>query len=108
MLFDSHMDKRNRIRSMLAVSMHDYAGYTGAKIDLTEDMPLLGSDAPLDSLGLVTVLASFEAAINDAFGTRIVLADERAMSMERSPFRTMGSLIDYAWILLEKNGTASE
>jgi hypothetical protein len=102
-------DQRDQIRSALANCIQDYATQTGVVIAFADDARLLGSDAPLDSLGLVTVLAGFEAAVNDAFGTDIVLADERAMSLERSPFRTVSSLIDYTCILLDeaRNGCAS-
>jgi hypothetical protein len=34
--------------------------------------------------------------VREQFGGSLVLADERAMSQTRSPFRTVGSLADYA------------
>jgi hypothetical protein len=98
------MAQHDRLRSLLLESIREYAGQTGLQIDVTEHTRLLGPDAPLDSLGLVMVLASFEVGINDAFGTQIVLADERAMSMERSPFRSVSSLVEYACILLDQTG----
>jgi hypothetical protein len=101
------MTKRDKLRSMLSASIQEYAAQSGLKINVNEDMHLLGTDAPLDSLGLVMVLASFEAGINDTFDTEIVLTDERAMSMERSPFRLVSSLIDYACILLDENRKVS-
>ena len=101
------MTPRDKLRPLLLESIRDYAAQTGLPINTTDDMRLLGRDALLDSLGLVTILASFEADINDTFGTEIVLADERAMSMERSPFRTVSSLVDYACTLLDENGKGS-
>lgn len=101
------MAQRDTLQSLLIQSIRDYAGQSGLRVDVTEGMRLLGGGAPLDSLGLVTVLAGFEAAINDEFGTEIVLADERAMSMERSPFRSVSSLVDYACTLLNQNGNRS-
>jgi hypothetical protein len=98
------MAQHDRLRALLFESIREYAGQTGLQIDVTEHTRLVGRDAPLDSLGLVMVLASFEAGINDAFGTQIVLADERAMSMERSPFRSVSSLVEYACILLDQTG----
>jgi hypothetical protein len=88
---------------MLFQNIQDYAGRTRVEVHVTEDMRLLGRDALLDSLGLVIVLAGFEADINDTFGTEIILADERAMSLEHSPFRSVSSLVDYASALLEAN-----
>jgi acyl carrier protein len=99
--------QRDKLQSILFQSVRDYAVQTGLQVEVTEDMRLLGRDALLDSLGLVIILASFEADINDTFGTEVVLADERAMSMERSPFRTVSSLVDYACTLLDENGKGS-
>jgi len=101
------MTSPDKLRPLLLESIRDYAAQTGLPINTSEDMRLLGRDALVDSLGLVTILASFEADINDTFGTEIVLADERAMSMERSPFRTVSSLVDYACALLDENGKGS-
>jgi hypothetical protein len=96
--------QRNQVRSLLLNSIQNYATPAGLRIELTDDTRLLGPGAPLDSLGLVTVLAGFEAEISDVFQTDILLADERAMSLERSPFRTVSSLIDYTCMLLDEAG----
>jgi acyl carrier protein len=98
---------RGKIRSMLIDGIKAYFGQTGITLDVNDDLRLFGRDAPLDSLALVTVLVGFEAAINDQFGTQLVLADERAMSMERSPFRTVSTLVDYACALLDETGKGS-
>jgi len=61
---------------------------------------LLGSHAICDSLGLVSYVVALEGQINDRFDTQIALMSERAMSLERSPFRNLEALIDYAMVLL--------
>jgi hypothetical protein len=99
------MAERDELQRMLFERIREYAFQAGCEFDINENTRLLGHDAPLDSLGLVMVLAGFEASINDAFGLAIVLADERAMSMERSPFRTVSSLIDYASSVLDEHRT---
>ncbi len=99
--------RRDKIRSMLIDSIKRYFVQSGTALEVNDDLRLFGHDALLDSLGLVTVLVSFEAAINDQFETQIVLADERAMSMERSPFRTVSTLVDYTCALLGANGKES-
>jgi hypothetical protein len=38
--------------------------------------------------------------VEDAFGDALTLADERALSMEASPFRTIQSLADYIGVLI--------
>jgi len=71
-------------------------------IDRGADAPLYGQDGVLDSLGLVSLVVSVEQAIEDQNGARITLADESAMSQNRSPFRTIGSLAEYAERLIQK------
>lgn len=61
-----------------------------------------GRDSLLDSLGLVTLIAAFEREIEDAYEVTVLLADERAMSREHSPFRTAGTLADYAAELIRE------
>jgi acyl carrier protein len=60
----------------------------------TAETPLFGGDAGVDSLSLVRLVAAIERAAQARFGKNIVLADERAMSMRNSPFRTAGALAD--------------
>lgn len=49
----------------------------------------------LDSIGLVTLLASLEEALYDEFDIEVNLADERAMSQKTSPFRSVRFLVNY-------------
>jgi acyl carrier protein len=59
------------------------------------DTLLFGTDAPLDSLSLVSVIVDVEQAVSDAAGTEVSLTDDRAMSQEVSPFTDVGTLTDY-------------
>jgi|SRR4030095_9166407 acyl carrier protein len=56
---------------------------------------LLGSQSVLDSMGLVSLIVTIEREVEDGFGVALTLADERALSMEASPFRSIQSLADY-------------
>jgi acyl carrier protein len=56
---------------------------------------LLGSQSILDSLHLVSLIVTIEREVEDAFGVALTLADERALSMKASPFRSIQSLADY-------------
>jgi acyl carrier protein len=56
---------------------------------------LLGSQSILDSLHLVSLIVTIEQEVEDAFGVALTLADERALSMKASPFRSVQSLVDY-------------
>jgi acyl carrier protein len=61
---------------------------------------LLGSKSVLDSMQLVSLIVTTEREIEDAFGLTLTLADERALSMKASPFRSIQSLADYIALLL--------
>ena len=61
---------------------------------------LLGSQSVLDSMHLVSLIVTIEREVEDEFGVALTLADERALSMEASPFRSIQSLADYIGILI--------
>ena len=61
---------------------------------------LFGKESNLDSLGIVTLIIAIEQAINDKYYVEITIADEKAMSQERSPFRTVDTLANYIIELL--------
>jgi acyl carrier protein len=69
---------------------------------LDESTDLIGRRAVLDSLGLVTLVVNLEQILSQDHGIEITIADERAMSQERSPFRTVGALSDYISRLIDE------
>ena len=73
------------------------------KLDVTPETRLLGKSSNLDSFGLVNLIIVVEEKLNDKFDRSITLADERAMSQEHSPFRSVQSLSEYAYTLLSEN-----
>ena len=64
-------------------------------LNKTEDTVLFGGEGKLDSLGLVTFIVAVEQKISEKYQTSLALADEKAMSMMNSPFRTTGTLAAY-------------
>ncbi|HLN60228.1 MAG TPA: hypothetical protein VK464_01660 [Symbiobacteriaceae bacterium] len=72
------------------------------------ETPLFGHGAPLSSLDLVMFLVEVEGRLADQFGLERSLSDDRAMSQQRSPFRTIATLTDYIVTLAsEASGTES-
>jgi len=67
----------------------------GAPETVDEETRLFGPNGILDSLKLVNVVLDAEQQINDNYNLAISLADDRSVSQERSPFRTIASLADY-------------
>lgn len=78
-----------------------------ASVVLNEDTILFGRDGLLDSVALVSFILDVEEAIRSACGVSITLADERAMSQARSPFRRVSSLADYAAQLIAEQQAKS-
>ena len=66
---------------------------------LDESMSLLGKKSILDSLSLVTLIVVIEQKLKEEQDILITIADERAMSQHKSPFRTVGTLADYVCLL---------
>jgi acyl carrier protein len=77
-----------------------------ASEEVTSESRLFGSNSPVDSIALVSMLVEVEQSVNEQCNTEIVIADDRAMSQKRSPFRTIGSLADYIHALLSEQGKA--
>ena len=73
------------------------------KLDLTPETRLLGKSSKIDSFGLVNLIILVEEKLYDKFDKSIMLADERAISQENSPFRSVQSLSEYAYVLLSEN-----
>ena len=72
----------------------------GVSVNKEPDAVLYGSTGKLESIDVVTLIMEVEDEIKAQFGTSITIADDRAMSLENSPFRTVGTLTDYVAELL--------
>ncbi len=96
-----HVDRAAVIQVILGAAAETNRGrQADRQLELSEDLYLFGRTGALDSLELVTLILEVEESITQRFGP-IALMDERAMSQERSPFRSVGSLADYIVSLLE-------
>ena len=74
---------------------------------IDESTSLIGSGSVLDSLGLVNLIVNIEERLNEDLGIEVTIADERALSQKKSPFRTVGRLSEYLGLLIkeqERNG----
>ncbi len=72
--------------------------------ELNAETALFGEEGLLDSLSLVAIVVAVEQAIEDEHDCAVSLADDRAMSREHSPYRTVGTLAAYAGELLREAG----
>lgn len=70
--------------------------------ELNEDTHLLGQAAILDSLSLVSAIVNIEQNLNEEMGYNITIADERAMTQKNSPFKNIGTLVEYIEMLIQE------
>jgi len=73
------------------------------QLEKSLDTSLFGPSGNLDSLGIINLIVVIEQKINEVFGFTITLANEKAMSQKDSPFKTIGTLVDYISSLLKEN-----
>lgn len=64
-------------------------------IEVSESTALVGLHSVLDSMGLVTLVLDVEQRLEEQAGLNLSLMDEQALSRSHSPFRSIGSLVDY-------------
>ena len=76
----------------------------GGKVEKRVDTVLYDRNGRLDSLRLVTLIVATEERIEEEFDIVVVLADEKAVTRGRSPFRTVKSFAEYIAGRLEKRG----
>lgn len=59
------------------------------------DTVLVGKDAALDSLGVVSLIVEVEQRLEAEHSISVILANDKAMSQRNSPFRTVGVLTEH-------------
>lgn len=98
--------ERSQLIELIQTVVEDYlaSSQEEASKELGEETRLFGRAGLLDSLGLVSVVLDIEQELSEARGIELSLADDRAMSQERSPFRSIGTLADYALSLMNETG----
>jgi acyl carrier protein len=96
---------REKVVAIIETAVRDSRDFSSdaVKVTINQETRLYGKQGILDSIGLVTMIADVEQQIEDELGHQITLADEKALSQARSPFRTIGSLADYACSLIEQD-----
>jgi len=63
---------------------------------------LVGRQALLSSLGLVSLIVDIEEKLVDEHEILVTIANERAMSQKKSPFRSVEMLTDYISLLISE------
>ena len=71
-------------------------------IGLAPDTVLLGPDSTTDSIDLINIIVTIEEKVKAEYGQSIVLVNERSMSSQEHPFRTISSLAIYLGQILSE------
>lgn len=82
------------IESTVISVIKDYCEFNDIEAEINKFTPLIGGNRILDSMGLVNIIVDIETSFLDE-DIEISLTSEAAMSLRISPFRTIGSLINY-------------
>jgi acyl carrier protein len=77
------------------------------QLDVSPEAELFGGDSMLDSLSLVSMVVDIETEIAALYNAEISLTDDRAMSQEISPFKSVSALTDYILLLVSESGDAA-
>ena len=72
------------------------------RIAYAEELRLIGSKAALDSISFVTLIAIIEDLISERLEKDLIIVNDKAFSMERSPFHSIKSLASYIEDLLNE------
>src|SRR5438046_960670 len=80
----------------------------GRQFDVTADTIVYGAGGALDSLELVNLVVEVEQRLDEQLGVVVTLADERAVSMKRSPFRSVPSFVDFIVVRMDEGAGRPE
>ncbi|HEX3853286.1 MAG TPA: hypothetical protein VHW01_20120 [Polyangiaceae bacterium] len=96
------MIERSAALNIVIASIQEVFAQTGmdAPGALTEDTVLVGKDAVLDSLGVVSLIVEVEQRVESDHNASVTLANDKAMSARNSPFRTVGVLTDHVMAMV--------
>ena len=74
-------------------------------VTATASLPLVGENAAITSMRLVSFIADLETTLASDYGLNLTLVSEQALSRSKSPFRSVDALADY---ILELTGSADQ
>lgn len=98
------MVDKAKVEGVVFVAIQDYNQQAPGERQLgsSRETVLFGREGNLDSLGLVNLIVAVEQGVAEALGKKLTIVSEDAMSRQFSPFRTVGTLADYVWKLIQE------
>jgi len=89
------MVEKEKITEVVLGCIADFNVLNGTSIIADINTVLFGMGSELDSIDFVSLIVAIEDKICYEYGVVISLTSEKAMSKKNSPFRTIGTLVDY-------------
>ncbi|MDZ4674388.1 MAG: hypothetical protein SGI84_08035 [Gemmatimonadota bacterium] len=93
------MSKQEIVELMLALLQQTLDAHNvdegGAAARATSELALIGEEAAVSSMALVSFIADVESTLAEDHGVAVTLVSEQALSRKRSPFRNIDALADY-------------
>ena len=102
------MIERSVAQAIVVASLQEVFAQSGlpAAENVTEETVLVGKDAVLDSLGVVSLIVEVEQRVEGEHNVSVTLANDKAMSARNSPFRTVGVLTDHLVAMIAEESAA--
>ena len=94
------MKTRAQVEQVVYAAIDELNRQNGSHVVKSPETRLFGADSYIDSIALVTLIVLVEGKVNEWLDIQITIADDRAMSCQHSPFRTVSTLIDYVLNLM--------
>ena len=85
-----------------ALAEHNASLPVDERVSSALDTRLVGERGVLDSVALVGLIVLVEERVQAELGLTLTVADDRAFSQEKSPFRTLGALCEYVELLVRE------
>ena len=98
---------RAEVVALVSSCLKDVLEQAGTPIErVHEDTVIVGPDAVLDSIGVVSLIVDIEQRLLMDKNIEVTLANEKAMSQKNSPFRTVGVLANHVIDSIEQGKAA--
>jgi acyl carrier protein len=94
--------------AIVVASLREVIAQSGAPAleAINGDTVLVGKDAVLDSLGVVSLIVEIEQRLEAEHSVSVTLANDKAMSQRNSPFRTVAVLSEHVVAMVAAESAA--
>lgn len=93
---------KNNLEKIIKESLIEILEDNNMKIEITNEVTLIGENAILDSFDFVNLTIAIEEKVSDEFDIEITLVNPKAFSRKNSPFKNVKLLTEYVAELLEE------